>query len=146
MKQNHKITRKNRLFELRQHVKTPPSLHALVDLAFHINSIVDDENTIPVPLMEVRQNAASGTLTYMLEDRFSHRINFSSYFRDPDERLSWDSIFSEVAESLEGSDPKRIGIIRTGMALVQTILLETIIMYYVMPPAAALLAWPGNVN
>ncbi len=97
-------------------------------------------------ISEVRQKAKAGALSYLLEDRLSQRINLSPYFPDPDERLSWDCVFSEVAQSLRGSDPKRIGVINTGIGLVQTILLETMILYYVMPPAAALLAWPGNVN
>jgi hypothetical protein len=146
MKQNRGNTHKNRLFELGQHVKTPPSLHALVELAFHINSALDDKYSTELSLSEVQRKAEAGVLSYFLEDRLSHRINLSPYFSDTDQRLSWDCIFSEVAKSLQGADPKRIGAISTGLGYVQAILLEAIILYYVMPPAAALIAWPGNVN
>jgi hypothetical protein len=146
MKNKSKATSKNQFFELRQHIKTPPSLHALIEMASHINSALDDKNTITLTFSEVNEMARKGLLSYLLQDRLSRRIDFRNYFRDEDTRLSWYCVFSEALESLKFAHRKRVSILKTGLGLVQDILLETMMLYYVMPPQAALLAWPGNVN
>jgi hypothetical protein len=145
MKQNTRTSPRYRGLELRQHAKTPPSLHALIDLARELNSALDDEFPLQLPISEIHSHTKCGTLTHLLEKRLGDRIDFSSFFTNSDQRITWDFVLCESAQSISGVQAE-IGVTNSGITYFQAIIFETIRLYYIHARHAALIAWPGNVN